>query len=447
MNGLFNVIACALLGAGIIGGAWMWTNRDSAEVMSPQELAAFKEQVREEVQAENAMNCDEMAKACETDLTKFSEMEQPYASGVAVLNGDATTAQPTTASAQPTATPSDSFVSEPRTAVLAASFGGDDEETEEGSSTQTTSSGLIDKPDTNEYFTENRTLRNGEATSSPTAGLVDKQDTQQYFTENRRTDGSPIDKPDDSQYFTEAKPFNDPCIRDDGTVYTGPGTASDPFAEGDPCLTQQRFAEQTLVDKYDDGEYFTEFTPFEDPCIREDGTVYTGPGTASDPMAAGDPCLTQQQFAQQTPSYTFEEYQDPCINADGSRYTGPGTASDPMAAGDPCLTGQQFAGGISPYTFEEFEDPCKEGRMMPGGNDFLGEADPCVTDVRTPPEQFAEVPSSPQPIQTVPQQPIDGGTYTTPYGYTSPYGQYGPNFPRTTLGPRGSDYPRQTASS
>ena len=150
MNGLFNVIACALLGAGIIGGAWMWTNRDSAEVMSPQELAAFKEQVREEVQAENAMNCDEMAKACETDLTKFSEMEQPYASGVAVLNGDATTAQPTTASAQPTATPSDSFVSEPRTAVLAASFGGDDEETEEGSSTQTTSSGLIDKPDTNE---------------------------------------------------------------------------------------------------------------------------------------------------------------------------------------------------------------------------------------------------------------------------------------------------------
>ncbi|WP_306253586.1 hypothetical protein [Parvularcula sp. IMCC14364] len=405
MNGLFNVIACALLGAGIVGGAWIWTNRDSAEVMTPQDLAAFKEQVREEVQAEATLNCDEMAKACETDLTKFSDLEQPYASGVAVSNGASTETE--MAAAQPTATSSDSFVSEPRTAVLAASFGGNDEEADAQNTTapsQSSGTTLVDKPDTNDYFTENRTLRNGETTSSPTAGLIDKQDTQQYFTENRRTDGTRVDKPDDSQYFTEFKAFDDPCIRDDGSAYTGPGTASDPFAEGDPCLTQQRFAEQPLVDKYDDGDYYTEFTPFQDPCIRQDGSIYTGPGTATDPLAAGDPCLTQQQFAQEIP----------------------------------------------PYTFEEFEDPCKEGRMMPGNNDFLGEADPCVTDVRTPPEQFAEVPPAPQPIQTVPQQPTqpfqpsEPGTYTS--GYTSPYGQYGPNFPRTTLGPRGSDYPRQSAS-
>ena len=70
----------------------------------------------------------------------------------------------------------------------------------------------IDKPDT--------------ARNRP---MVDKPDTQLARL---------VDKPDNSPSFAASDPGRtfDPCTKADGTPYAGPGTAINPFADGDPCL-------------------------------------------------------------------------------------------------------------------------------------------------------------------------------------------------------------------
>jgi len=86
----------------------------------------------------------------------------------------------------------------------------------------------VDKPDTQRYYTENK--------------RIDKPDTDRYFTENRR-----LDKPDSPNFYTENQPLpenrytpvDNPCLREDGTVYTGPGTVDNPFADTNPCLIEQ----------------------------------------------------------------------------------------------------------------------------------------------------------------------------------------------------------------
>lgn len=50
--------------------------------------------------------------------------------------------------------------------------------------------------------------------------------------------GALTDKPDTAGYFTENAPVRQPgpCMKADGTRYAGPGTATNPFAASDPCL-------------------------------------------------------------------------------------------------------------------------------------------------------------------------------------------------------------------
>ena len=78
-----------------------------------------------------------------------------------------------------------------------------------------------------------QTARNAAQTDKPDTArnrrLTDKPDTQLARL---------VDKPDDSPYFAatdETRDF-DPCTKADGTPYVGPGTAINPFADGDPCL-------------------------------------------------------------------------------------------------------------------------------------------------------------------------------------------------------------------
>ena len=77
------------------------------------------------------------------------------------------------------------------------------------------------------------TVRNASLTDKPDVArntpLVDKPDERLARL---------VDKPDNSPYFaaTDAAPGFDPCVKADGTPYVGPGTAINPFADGDPCL-------------------------------------------------------------------------------------------------------------------------------------------------------------------------------------------------------------------
>ena len=73
------------------------------------------------------------------------------------------------------------------------------------------------------------------------ASLTDKPETVRNAAFVDKPDGRLarlVDKPDNSPYFaaTDAAPSFDPCVKADGTPYVGPGTAINPFADGDPCL-------------------------------------------------------------------------------------------------------------------------------------------------------------------------------------------------------------------
>ncbi len=360
MNGALNVFAALVLGGAIIAGGWIFSRNQEAEALTPLQLAEFKEEYIKEAQESAVASCDaQLAEAsanCQAEIGRLGALEQPYTSGIAVSDIDKKASDGPQVDTGRTATSSETYVADRKTAVLGASLGGDDSGAQ-----------AVDKPDSNQYFTENRRLRDTEGPNP-----IDKPDSNQFFTENRTIDGKPIDKPDSSDYFTEYKPLKDPCVRDDGTVYTGPGTADDPFAVGDPCLSVQQYA---------------------DPCTYADGTPYTGPGTASDPNALGNPCLVEQQFAYKPP---------------------------------------------------DFDDPCKEGRMLPQINEFLQETDPCVTEVTEIPDRVVDVPQVGIPPVITPDTPAQPPVVAQlPPAWTSPYQTYGPEFPRTTLGPRGSDYPVQ----
>ena len=78
-----------------------------------------------------------------------------------------------------------------------------------------------------------RTASNPRQTDKPDLArntpLVDKPDTRLARL---------VAKPDNSPSFAASDPGRsfDPCMKADGTPYAGPGTAINPFADGDPCL-------------------------------------------------------------------------------------------------------------------------------------------------------------------------------------------------------------------
>ena len=424
MNGVFNVIAALFLGGAIVFAGHTWSQNSVGNGMDEAELEAFKANTIKEVKAQLAesgqcVSEDRLAavKASCGGSVQLGALEQPYASGVAIsgLNGDDLSAY------NGQGGPSD----------------GDD-----------TSGKPVDKPDSNEFFTENTRMQKS-ATSAP----VDKPDSNQFFTENKRLIDKPdsnqfftenkrlIDKPDDGPFFTENQPM-DPCLRPDGSVYTGPGTAQDPFAAEDPCLIRQ--AEDVPFGIIDGPAP----VPYTDPCIRSDGTIYTGPGTVTDPNSAEDPCLTEQRFATQ-------DITDPCLNPDGSVYTGPGTAQDPFASANPCLPADIYA-ETTPYGIqpgpepERYADPCLEGSARTSG-DLLGAGDPCVTETREP-VTTPDIYVPPVQVAGDPQTPvIPPVTTPRPNTFVSPYQVVGPrpNIPGLgTFGPQptipdgGSDYTR-----
>ncbi len=278
MNGITNVIAALILGGAVIWGVSTFQSKKEAEPMSAAEVEAFKQRAMAEVKAQMEQSCSaEIAairEACSSERLGAIDLgtpEDPYpqttsedpVDGVEIASEEAYASGVSSG---------ETYSADPQTAVLAANYGGDE--------TQTNSK--VDKPDSNRYFTEDRRLE----TSSPTAGLVDKPDSGKYFTETKTIDGSSpiaglIDKPDSGQFWTEDKPMN-PCLREDGTVYTGPGTAQDPFAEGDPCLVTEKFAEQEITDPcYVDPQ--TGLRPGYDPSLYPDG----------------DPCITE--WREETP--------------------------------------------------------------------------------------------------------------------------------------------------
>ena len=80
-----------------------------------------------------------------------------------------------------------------------------------------------DKPDSAQSFAAN-------------TKQTDKPDDGKFFTANSEK----IDKPDDGDFFTDRQTASslDPCIKADGTRYTGPGTVTNPFDTSNPCLPQ-----------------------------------------------------------------------------------------------------------------------------------------------------------------------------------------------------------------
>ena len=77
--------------------------------------------------------------------------------------------------------------------------------------------------------------------TAPNAALRDKPDVAR----NRAFVDKPdtrlarlVAKPDDGPSYAASDPSRsfDPCIKADGTPYVGPGTAINPFSDGDPCL-------------------------------------------------------------------------------------------------------------------------------------------------------------------------------------------------------------------
>ena len=131
----------------------------------------------------------------------------------------------------------------------------------------------VDKPDTRQYYT-------GET-------LVDKPDNSPFYT-----DAKPVDKPDSDKYYTEAKPVDKP---DSERFYT----ESKPLDKPD---TDRYFTENRPLDKPDTDQFYTATTPLpgrdyagvEAPCLRPDGTPYTGPGTVQNPFAPENPCLVEE---------------------------------------------------------------------------------------------------------------------------------------------------------
>ena len=101
------------------------------------------------------------------------------------------------------------------------------------------------------------------AATVPNVRLTAKGDDGRYFTQNARQTDKPdqggfaantrqVDKPDNSPFYSENTGGDqfDPCLKADGTTYAGPGTAINPFADGDPCLpraTAQSFEVAQLV--------------------------------------------------------------------------------------------------------------------------------------------------------------------------------------------------------
>ncbi len=327
MNGITNIIAALILGGAIIWGVHTYQSGKSAGEadisakpgMSAVEIEAFKAQtlaqVRSEMESQCAAQVAAAASSCDSERLGAIDLDQGISAEETGMGG------------------AETYEANPRTAVLAAEYGGDENEQNEQADENifANQSAPIDKPDSKNFYTEDQPM----PADSPTAGLVDKPDSKNFFTEERRTDGSSptaglVDKPDDGKFFTENTPMPEPgpCQIDPETGIARPFI--DPVTGLDLCVTTQ-----TQTATYD----YPPETP--DPCVRADGNIYTGPGTAQDPYAPGDPCVTKWREAEDQP-----REEEPEQTAELPPYIPP----LPPVPDAPIETTTQVTNWVSPYT-------------------------------------------------------------------------------------------------
>lgn len=413
MNGVLNIIAALVLGGAAVYAGHTWTQNNNSQTMNKEEIAAFKANTISEVRKELADSGQCVSRAelatsngnnCAGNL-ELGALEQPYAAGVALREMPRKAMGSISTQATLEATQKNQIAS------FNGQGGGPEDQAEidrivygDGEKTA-----LLDKPDEKRFFTENKRL-------------IDKPDSKEFFTENKRL----IDKPDNGAYFTDNKRLNDaPCRRADGSEYTGPGTAQDPFADDSPCLGTQDYANLPFSDSY------------KDPCASNQfGSAGVGNAGSVNNAGSGnnagleggesDPCLTSQTFADNGP---YE-----------------------VAANNPYEVADNTPYGIDGFDLDNdpYQDPCLVGN---NGGSLPGAGNPCTTSVidsgrQTDGVQIAEGPQTPV---TNPDRPVtlaQNDSTTTPRpGYTSPYQDFGgprPGFggfgPRPSTPRGGSDY-------
>ncbi|NHK27283.1 hypothetical protein FF098_005145 [Parvularcula flava] len=307
MNGLFNLLAALLIGGAIVVTGYALTrdgddeaDQSQIEQLADKTLAEAEEKFRQTADAaenllsdadddgrEDPYTADVNGSADDArDVSSDDAEEAParFASSEdAAEQGDAATSQ---TADQPDAT---SSRTESRTSTQAE---GTAEEAStrtalRGSETSRTASNISQAKEDNQDRENNQSATAGINTTDRKIG-VDKKDTKSFYTEN----GKPVDKPDTQRFYTENKPIDKP---DSQRYYTENKRIDKPD-------TDRYFTENRRLDKPDSPNFYTEnqplpenrYTPLDNPCLREDGTVYTGPGTVDNPFADTNPCLVEQ---------------------------------------------------------------------------------------------------------------------------------------------------------
>ncbi len=243
MNGFLNVLAALIIGAAIIWFGSQYVKSQNDATIADQQVEELKSDAIEDAKAEITSNCEG------DDCPEVAQPEDPYAQGVAVTDLDATKSDNENTDSQTVS----ATETQDNADMLASLYDGDldadtsdsevtEQSSENADATENSDSSGV-KPE--DFFTKDQMVK---------GKLVSKPDTNKFFSEDQMVDGKIAKgadkKDDDCRYFTEERQMAEcvrrppvpklppaaPCKRADGTIYTGPGTALNPLADGDPCL-------------------------------------------------------------------------------------------------------------------------------------------------------------------------------------------------------------------
>lgn len=320
MNGVLNVAAALIAGTAMVVTGYVATGQSGSYQMSEDELQAFRARAVADVKAELAWERDQ-GLACRSALTATKSScsaDLAAYTGVGGPEGrDMTEAVQTAHYAmvqQTECTELDIRLGVPECVNGGTAAKDDFQDMEKPAAAATTKAPQsgADKKDDGDYFTETMRLENDRPQTRP-----DKADDSRYFTENTRMEKpryDKVDKKDDGAFFTDttrlqdytvndyaAVPAPDPCRREDGSAYTGPGTYQNPFADENPCLVPyEEVLPETGVRNWE----YAETTTYDDPCLEGSGTLGGGSYDASR-YPNGDPCATDLHEGE-LPSWTHD---------------------------------------------------------------------------------------------------------------------------------------------
>lgn len=310
MNGLFNLLAALLIGGAVVITGYALT-RDSGsdgdesqiEQLADKTLAEAEEKFRQTAGAAEDMLSDaegdgredpytaDVADSAETardvneeeaDIADTASSAPGDASGDATATGESPTRMAGNATADDNAASDAQSRNNGEKPVVRTPLRGG-----EADRTQADRSAMSEPKEDNQAREENRSATAGINTTDRKIG-VDKKDSDTFYTDKSK----PVDKPDSQRYYTETKPIDKP---DTQRYYTENKRIDKPD-------TDRYFTENRRLDKPDSPNFYTEnqtlpenrYTPLDNPCLREDGTIYTGPGTIDNPFADSNPCLVEQ---------------------------------------------------------------------------------------------------------------------------------------------------------